>query len=87
MESDATSVDVSRVMSILTGSLVDSFVDPNDPKRACFPQLHQPANAHREARTHTVLIADTGPRSRPDNTNPTQFTTTDVATARVDRVL
>eukprot|EP00965_Chrysotila_dentata_P070511 2330572-Pleurochrysis_carterae.AAC.2 len=64
MDSDATPVDVSRVVSILVGSLV-VFVDPNDPERARFQQLNQPANAHREARTHTVLIADTGPRSPP----------------------
>eukprot|EP00965_Chrysotila_dentata_P057783 1916053-Pleurochrysis_carterae.AAC.1 len=67
MESNATPVDVSRVESILVGSLVDNFVDPNDPERARFPQLHQLANAHREARTHTVLIADTGPGSYADN--------------------
>eukprot|EP00965_Chrysotila_dentata_P209762 6185492-Pleurochrysis_carterae.AAC.1 len=54
VESEASSVDVSRVVSILAGSLVDAgFVDPNDPCRARFPQLHQSANAHREARTHT----------------------------------
>eukprot|EP00965_Chrysotila_dentata_P179115 5914942-Pleurochrysis_carterae.AAC.1 len=61
MESDATPVDVSRFESTLVGSPVDNFVDQNDPERARFPRLHQPANAHREARTHTVLIADTGP--------------------------
>eukprot|EP00965_Chrysotila_dentata_P058565 1942939-Pleurochrysis_carterae.AAC.1 len=38
----------------------------------------------REARTHTVLIADTGPRSYADNAIPTQPTD---AGARVDRVL
>eukprot|EP00965_Chrysotila_dentata_P122687 4055258-Pleurochrysis_carterae.AAC.1 len=59
IESDATSVDVSRVVSILFGSLVDNFVEPNDPERARFPKLHQPADAHRGIRTHTVLIADT----------------------------
>eukprot|EP00965_Chrysotila_dentata_P013246 437556-Pleurochrysis_carterae.AAC.1 len=42
---------------------------------------------HREARTHTVLIADNGSRSHPDHTSPTQLTTTDVAAARMDRVL
>eukprot|EP00965_Chrysotila_dentata_P239111 6202900-Pleurochrysis_carterae.AAC.1 len=90
MELDATSVDVSRVVSILAGSLVGGFVDPNDPNRAHLwtqTQMRQPANAHREACMHTVLIADTGPRSQPDNTNLTQLTTTDVAAARVDRVL
>eukprot|EP00965_Chrysotila_dentata_P033350 1110305-Pleurochrysis_carterae.AAC.1 len=61
MESDATPVDVSRFERILVGSLVENFVDPNDPERVRFPRLHQPAHAHREARTHTVLIADTGP--------------------------
>eukprot|EP00965_Chrysotila_dentata_P123874 4094227-Pleurochrysis_carterae.AAC.5 len=71
MESDATSVDVSRVVSFLTGSLMEGFSDPNDPCRARFPQLHQPANMHLEARTNTVLIADTGPRSHPDYTNAT----------------
>eukprot|EP00965_Chrysotila_dentata_P122013 4033087-Pleurochrysis_carterae.AAC.1 len=61
MESDANVVDVSRRVETLVGSLMDGFVDLNDPERARFPRLHQPANAHREARTHTVLIADTGP--------------------------
>eukprot|EP00965_Chrysotila_dentata_P141812 4687281-Pleurochrysis_carterae.AAC.4 len=36
---------------------MDGFSDPNVPKRDRFPQLHQPAHSHREARTHTVLIA------------------------------
>eukprot|EP00965_Chrysotila_dentata_P038155 1268161-Pleurochrysis_carterae.AAC.1 len=87
MESDAILANVSKVESILVGSLVDNFVDPNDPECARFLKLHQSANAHRGARTHTVLIADTGPRSHPDNVNPTQLTTTDVAAARMDRVL
>eukprot|EP00965_Chrysotila_dentata_P141125 4664533-Pleurochrysis_carterae.AAC.2 len=87
IESDAIAVDVSRVVSILTGSLMDDFSDPNDPCCARFPQLHQPANMDREARTHIVLIADIGPRSHLDHTNPTQLTSTDVAAARVDRVL
>eukprot|EP00965_Chrysotila_dentata_P132941 4395734-Pleurochrysis_carterae.AAC.1 len=39
---------------------------------------------HRKARTHTVLIADTGPRSYADNATPTHPTD---AAARVDRVL
>eukprot|EP00965_Chrysotila_dentata_P144248 4763929-Pleurochrysis_carterae.AAC.1 len=39
---------------------------------------------HREARTHTILIANTGPRSYADNVTAAQLT--DVA-ARVDRVL
>eukprot|EP00965_Chrysotila_dentata_P091623 3025329-Pleurochrysis_carterae.AAC.1 len=60
---------------------MDRFVDPNDPERARFPRLHQPANAHREARTHTVLIAYTGPRSYTDNAIPTRPTNTG---ARVD---
>eukprot|EP00965_Chrysotila_dentata_P114365 3779981-Pleurochrysis_carterae.AAC.1 len=63
---------------------MDRFSDPTDTVRARFPQLHQPANMHREARTHTILIADTGPRSYADNATPAQLT--DVA-ARVDRVL
>eukprot|EP00965_Chrysotila_dentata_P047783 1585033-Pleurochrysis_carterae.AAC.1 len=86
MESDATSVDVSRVVSILGGSLLDGFSDLNDPDRARFPQLHQPANTHREARTHTVLIADTGSRSYPDHANPAHLTAADVPAAREDRV-
>eukprot|EP00965_Chrysotila_dentata_P055401 1838166-Pleurochrysis_carterae.AAC.1 len=61
---------------------MDRFSDPTDTVRARFPQLHQPANMHREARTHTILIADTGPRSYADNATPAQLT--DVA-ARVDR--
>eukprot|EP00965_Chrysotila_dentata_P259966 6213742-Pleurochrysis_carterae.AAC.1 len=50
-------------------------------------QLHRLANSHREARTHTVLIADTGPRSQPDHTNPAQLTWLDMRAVRVDRVL
>eukprot|EP00965_Chrysotila_dentata_P094124 3111263-Pleurochrysis_carterae.AAC.2 len=57
MKSEATSLDVSRVVEFLAGLLMDGFSDPNDPCRARFPQLHQTANAHREARTHTVLTA------------------------------
>eukprot|EP00965_Chrysotila_dentata_P230705 6197933-Pleurochrysis_carterae.AAC.2 len=90
MESDATPVDaniVSRVQSIMAGPLVDNFVGPNDFERARFPKQHQTANAHCGARTHPVLIADTGPRSHPDNANPTQLTTIDVAAACVDREL
>eukprot|EP00965_Chrysotila_dentata_P033928 1130119-Pleurochrysis_carterae.AAC.5 len=65
MESDATSLDVSRANS----SLIDRFSGPTDPCRARFPQLHQPANVHREARTHTVLIADNGARFCLDDAN------------------
>eukprot|EP00965_Chrysotila_dentata_P126729 4191129-Pleurochrysis_carterae.AAC.1 len=61
MESDANVVDVSRTVETLVGSLMDRFCYPTDTVRARFPQLHQSANMHREARTHTVLIADTGP--------------------------
>eukprot|EP00965_Chrysotila_dentata_P010753 349672-Pleurochrysis_carterae.AAC.1 len=49
--------------------------------------LAQPANAHREARTHTVLIANTGFCSYPYHTKPTHIAAADVALARVDRVL
>eukprot|EP00965_Chrysotila_dentata_P053159 1764085-Pleurochrysis_carterae.AAC.1 len=84
MESDASVVNVSRTVETLVGSLMDGFSDPTDRVRARFPQLHQPANAHREARTHTVLIADTGPRSYADNAISTRPTD---AGARVDRVL
>eukprot|EP00965_Chrysotila_dentata_P254802 6211992-Pleurochrysis_carterae.AAC.3 len=87
MESDAISLDVSRTVEMLVGSLMDGFGDPTDPCRARFPQLHQPANVHREARTHIVLIADTGARSYPDNANPSQLTSADMAAARVDCVL
>eukprot|EP00965_Chrysotila_dentata_P146807 4847311-Pleurochrysis_carterae.AAC.1 len=87
MESDASSVDVSMVVSVWAGLLVDGFVCPNGPCRARFPQLHQLADAHREARKHTVLIADTSSRSYPDLTNPTQLTSTDVAAVLVDREL
>eukprot|EP00965_Chrysotila_dentata_P072480 2394546-Pleurochrysis_carterae.AAC.1 len=66
---------------------MDGFSDPNDPNRARFPQSHQPAHSHREARTHIVFIADTGPRSHPDHANPVQITFSDVRAARVDRVL
>eukprot|EP00965_Chrysotila_dentata_P165892 5477158-Pleurochrysis_carterae.AAC.1 len=60
MESDVSALmDVSRTVEVFVGLLMDVFSDPNDPNRARFPQLHQPANSHREARTHTVLIADT----------------------------
>eukprot|EP00965_Chrysotila_dentata_P172647 5697583-Pleurochrysis_carterae.AAC.1 len=61
---------------------MDRFCDPTDTVRARFPQLHQPANAHREARMHTVLIADTGPRPYADNAIPIRPTD---AGARVDR--
>eukprot|EP00965_Chrysotila_dentata_P016907 560780-Pleurochrysis_carterae.AAC.1 len=88
MESDVSTLDVKRAVEILVGSLIDGFSDPNDPNRARFPQLHQLANSYREARTHTVLvIANTGPRSHPDHTNPAQLTGSDVRAARVDRVL
>eukprot|EP00965_Chrysotila_dentata_P059260 1967233-Pleurochrysis_carterae.AAC.1 len=59
MESDATPVDVNRIESILAGLMLDDYGDPSDPERARFPKLHQPADAHHGARTHTVLIADT----------------------------
>eukprot|EP00965_Chrysotila_dentata_P111887 3700370-Pleurochrysis_carterae.AAC.1 len=85
MEAEVSAVDVNRAVEVLVGSLIDGFSDPNDPNRACFPQLHQPANSHLEARTHTVLIADTGPRSYPDHANPTQITSADMQAARVDR--
>eukprot|EP00965_Chrysotila_dentata_P123068 4067915-Pleurochrysis_carterae.AAC.1 len=71
MESDANVVDVSRTEETLAGSLMDKFSDPTDPIRARFQHLHQPANMHYEARTHTVLIADTGPRFYADNATPT----------------
>eukprot|EP00965_Chrysotila_dentata_P240227 6203595-Pleurochrysis_carterae.AAC.1 len=88
MESDATSLDVSRTVQMLVGSLMYGFGDPTDPCRARFPQLHQTANVHREARPHTVLIADTGARSYPDNyANPSQLTSADMAAAEVDHVL
>eukprot|EP00965_Chrysotila_dentata_P057039 1892197-Pleurochrysis_carterae.AAC.1 len=87
MESDVSTLNVNKAVEILVGSLVDGFSDPNDPNRARFPQLHQPSNSHREARTHTILIADTGPRSHPDHTNPAQLTWLDVRAARVNRVL
>eukprot|EP00965_Chrysotila_dentata_P067938 2247277-Pleurochrysis_carterae.AAC.1 len=61
---------------------MDGFDDPNDPTRARFPQLHQPANMRREARTHTILIADTGAQSYADNARPAQLTATSMATAR-----
>eukprot|EP00965_Chrysotila_dentata_P101659 3356336-Pleurochrysis_carterae.AAC.2 len=48
---------------------------------------HQPANAHRKARTHYVLIADSGSRSYPDHTNPAHLAAADVPAARVDRLL
>eukprot|EP00965_Chrysotila_dentata_P252750 6210853-Pleurochrysis_carterae.AAC.1 len=50
-------------------------------------QLHQPANVHREARTNTVLITDTGARSYLNNANSAQLTAADVAAAQEDRVL
>eukprot|EP00965_Chrysotila_dentata_P172596 5695534-Pleurochrysis_carterae.AAC.1 len=87
MESDVSVLDVNKTIEILVGSLIDGFSDPNDSNRARFPQRHQPANSHREARTHTILIADTGPRSHPDHANPAQTTSSDVRAARVDRVL
>eukprot|EP00965_Chrysotila_dentata_P229535 6197242-Pleurochrysis_carterae.AAC.3 len=46
----------------------------------------QYTNVHREARTHTVLIADTYARSHPDNANPSQLTSAEVPAARVDCV-
>eukprot|EP00965_Chrysotila_dentata_P178768 5903362-Pleurochrysis_carterae.AAC.1 len=87
MESDAASLDVHRVVEFFAGSLMDGFSDPNDFGRARLPQLHQPANAHREAHTYTVLIADTGSRSYPDHANPAHLTAADVPAARVDLVL
>eukprot|EP00965_Chrysotila_dentata_P029655 986068-Pleurochrysis_carterae.AAC.2 len=72
MELDATLLDVSRVADILAGSLMHAA---------------PPANPHRKARTPAVLIADIGSRSYPDQANPTQFASADVAAARVDRVL
>eukprot|EP00965_Chrysotila_dentata_P061903 2051012-Pleurochrysis_carterae.AAC.1 len=42
---------------------------------------------HREARAHTILIADTGARSYSDNASPAQLTATGMAPARVDKVL
>eukprot|EP00965_Chrysotila_dentata_P114474 3783438-Pleurochrysis_carterae.AAC.1 len=87
MESDVSLLDVNWTVEILVGSLIDGFSDPNDPNCARFPQLHQPTNSHREARTHTILIADTGPRSYPDHANPAQITSSDERDARVDRVL
>eukprot|EP00965_Chrysotila_dentata_P050977 1690822-Pleurochrysis_carterae.AAC.1 len=63
------------------------FKDPNDHDRARFPLLLQPANAHREAHSHTVLIADTGSRSYPDHANPAHLAAADVPAARVGRVL
>eukprot|EP00965_Chrysotila_dentata_P033654 1120442-Pleurochrysis_carterae.AAC.1 len=77
MESDVSVMDVSRTVDILVGILIDGFSDPNDPNRARSPQLHQPGNSHREARTHTILIADTGCRSHPDHANPVQITASD----------
>eukprot|EP00965_Chrysotila_dentata_P169397 5593864-Pleurochrysis_carterae.AAC.5 len=89
MESDATSLDGTMTAEMLVGSLMDDFSDLTDPCRARFPQLHQPTNVHREARTHTILIADTGMRSYPDNASPSQLTSADdmAAAARVNRVL
>eukprot|EP00965_Chrysotila_dentata_P151491 5006195-Pleurochrysis_carterae.AAC.1 len=87
IESNATSLHGSRTVEMLVGSLMDGFGNPTDPCRARFPQLHQPANVHREARTHTVLIADTGARSYPDNANLSQLTSADMAATRVDCVL
>eukprot|EP00965_Chrysotila_dentata_P022126 732349-Pleurochrysis_carterae.AAC.1 len=65
MESDVSTPDVNRAVDILSGSLIDGFSDPNDPIRARVPQLHRLANSHREERTHTVLIADTGTSISP----------------------
>eukprot|EP00965_Chrysotila_dentata_P009163 298217-Pleurochrysis_carterae.AAC.1 len=65
MESDATPVDVNRVVSILVGSLVDNFVDPNDPERARFPPLRTslPTHIARHARilssSPTLVLAIT----------------------------
>eukprot|EP00965_Chrysotila_dentata_P225444 6194762-Pleurochrysis_carterae.AAC.1 len=88
MESDVSTLDLNRAVEILVKSLMDpGFSDPNDPNRARFPQLHQPANSHRDSRTDTVPIADTGPRSHPDHANPAQITSSDVRAALVDRVL
>eukprot|EP00965_Chrysotila_dentata_P183772 6068179-Pleurochrysis_carterae.AAC.2 len=88
IESDASSLDVNRTADTLVGSPMDNFSNPNDPCRALFPLLHQPAKMHREARSHTVhLIADTGPRSFADNASTAKLTSTGMAAARVDRVL
>eukprot|EP00965_Chrysotila_dentata_P132714 4388310-Pleurochrysis_carterae.AAC.1 len=77
MEWDANVVDVSRTVETLVGLLMDRFCNPTDTVRTRFPQLHQPANMHHGARTHTVLIADTGPaRSYTDNAIPTRPTDT-----------
>eukprot|EP00965_Chrysotila_dentata_P017784 591684-Pleurochrysis_carterae.AAC.1 len=85
VEVDASVVDVSRTVETLVASLMDGFDGPNDPTRARFPQLHQHANMHREARTHTILIADTGARSYADSASPAQLTATSIASARVDK--
>eukprot|EP00965_Chrysotila_dentata_P116251 3842789-Pleurochrysis_carterae.AAC.1 len=85
MDVEASVVDVSRTVETLVASVMDGFQDPNDPARARFPQLHQPANMHREARTHTILVADTGARSYADNVNPAQLTASSTATARMDK--
>eukprot|EP00965_Chrysotila_dentata_P035230 1171801-Pleurochrysis_carterae.AAC.1 len=77
MEAEALAVDINRAVEILEGSLIDGFSDQNDPNRARFPQLHQLANSHQEARTHTILIANTGRRSHPDHANPVQITSSD----------
>eukprot|EP00965_Chrysotila_dentata_P001448 47353-Pleurochrysis_carterae.AAC.1 len=77
MEAEVSTVDINRAVEILVGSLIDGFSDPNALNRARFPQLHQPANSHREARTHTILIVDTGSRSHPDHANPVQITSSD----------
>eukprot|EP00965_Chrysotila_dentata_P255079 6212093-Pleurochrysis_carterae.AAC.2 len=49
--------------------------------------LHQPANAHCEARTHTILIADTGSCSYPDHASPAHLAAAELPAARVDCVL
>eukprot|EP00965_Chrysotila_dentata_P074737 2469552-Pleurochrysis_carterae.AAC.1 len=82
MEAEVSAVDVNRAVEILVGSLIDGSSDPNDPNRARFPQLHQFANSYREARTHTILIDDTGPRFHPDHAYSAQITSADVRAAR-----
>eukprot|EP00965_Chrysotila_dentata_P097011 3206724-Pleurochrysis_carterae.AAC.1 len=60
MEDNVTSLHLSRAVEMLVGSLMDGFSEPTDPCRSRFPKLHEPAKVLREARTHTVLIADIG---------------------------
>eukprot|EP00965_Chrysotila_dentata_P190072 6173667-Pleurochrysis_carterae.AAC.3 len=87
MESNVSALGVSRTLEVFVGVLMHTLSDPNDINRARFLQLHQAATSHREARTYTVFIVDTGPRSHPDQTNPAQITWSDVRAARVDCVL